>query len=91
MTFGFFSSPKLEELDRASVEHIHSITMPILIIHGEWDEIIPFEQAEVLYQNVGSKGKRLLRIPHAGHNDIMLIGMEQYFQAVKEFVSKDSG
>ena len=86
MTFGFFSSPKLEELDRASVEHIRSITMPILIIHGEWDEIIPFEQAEFLYQNVGSKDKRFLPIPKASHNDIMLIGMEQYFQAVKEFV-----
>jgi uncharacterized protein len=87
MTFGFFSSPKLEELDRASVEHIRSLTMPILIIHGEWDEIIPFEQAEFLYQNVGSKDKRFLPIPKAGHNDIMLVGMEQYFQAVKEFVS----
>ena len=87
MTFGFFSSPKLEELDRANVEHIRSITMPILIIHGEWDEIIPFEQAEFLYQNVGSKDKRFLPIPKAGHNDIMLVGMEQYFQAIKEFVS----
>ena len=81
------SFPRLEDFEKATLERIRSITMPILIIHGEWDEIIPFEQAEVIYQNIGSKDKRLLRIPNAGHNDIMLIGMEQYFQAVKEFVS----
>jgi hypothetical protein len=81
------SFPRLEDFEKATLERIRSITMPILIIHGEWDELIPFEQAEVLYQNVCSKDKRLLRIPNAGHNDIMLVGMEQYFEAVKEFVS----
>ena len=81
------SFPRLEDFEKATLERLRSITMPILIIHGEGDEIIPFEQAEVLYQNIGSKDKRLLPIPNAGHNDIMLIGMEQYFQAVKEFVS----
>jgi alpha-beta hydrolase superfamily lysophospholipase len=81
------SFPRLEDFEKANLDKIHSITMPVLIIHGEWDELIPFEQAEVFYQNVSSKDKRLLRIPQAGHNDIMLVGMEQYFQAVKEFAS----
>jgi len=26
-------------------------------------------------------------IPQSGHKDIMLVGMEQYFEAIKEFVS----
>ncbi len=82
-----FSFPRLEDFEKANLEKLKSITIPILIIHGEWDELIPFEQAEVLYQNIGSKDKKLLRIPQAGHNDLMLVGMEQYFQAVKEFVS----
>jgi len=81
------SFPRLEDFEKATLERLRSITMPILIIHGEWDEIIPFEQAEVIYQNIGSKDKRLLRIPNAGHNDIMLVGMEQYFQAISEFLS----
>ena len=83
----FITFPGLADFEKATMERIRSLALPILIIHGEWDELIPFEQAEVLYQNVGSKDKKLLRIPHAGHNDIMLVGMEQYFQAVKEFVS----
>lgn len=80
-----FESPQLNEFDKANLENITSITMPILIIHGEWDEIIPYEQAQVLYRNVGSQDKKLLTIPNAGHNDIMLIGMQQYFSAIREF------
>jgi hypothetical protein len=81
------SFPRLDDFEEATLERLRSIAMPVLIIHGEWDELIPFEQAEVLYQNAGSKDKKLLRIPGAGHNDIMLVGMEQYFEAIKEFVS----
>ncbi len=81
-----FQSVHLEEFEKANLEKIHSITMPVLLIHGERDEIIPHEQAEIFYQNVGSKDKRLLTIPGAGHNDIMLIGMREYFSAIREFV-----
>jgi alpha-beta hydrolase superfamily lysophospholipase len=83
----FSSFTRLDEFEKANLDKLRSIAIPVLIIHGEWDEIIPFEQAEIFYQNVGSKDKRLLRILHAGHNDIMLAGLEQYFQAIKEFVS----
>jgi pimeloyl-ACP methyl ester carboxylesterase len=81
------SFARLEEFEKANLDKLCSITVPVLIIHGEWDEIIPFEQALVFHENVGSKDKRLLPIPNAGHNDIMLVGMEQYFQAISEFLS----
>jgi hypothetical protein len=35
---------------------------------------------------VGSKHKKLLTVPGAGHNDILVLGMQQYFAAIKEFV-----
>jgi alpha-beta hydrolase superfamily lysophospholipase len=81
-----FESVELDEFDKANMENIRSITLPILIIHGEWDEIIPYEQARILHQNVSSQDKKLLTIPNAGHNDILLLGMEQYFSAIREFV-----
>lgn len=77
-----------EEFERANLEKIASITMPVLILHGQNDEIIPHEQAEVFFRNVGSKDKKLLTIPGAGHNDIMLIGMREYFAAIREFVAR---
>jgi pimeloyl-ACP methyl ester carboxylesterase len=78
--------PHLDEFEKASLERIHSITMPVLLIHGDHDELIPHEQARVFYQNVGSKDKRLLTIPKAGHNDIMVVAIEQYFSAIREFI-----
>ncbi len=81
------SFPRLEEFEKANLDKLRAITIPTLIIHGEWDEIIPFEQALVFHENVGSKNKRLLPIPQAGHNDIILVGMEQYFRAISEFLS----
>jgi alpha-beta hydrolase superfamily lysophospholipase len=65
--------------------------MPVLILHGQNDEIIPHEQAEVFFRNVGSKDKKLLTIPGAGHNDIMLIGMREYFAAIREFAFNHPG
>jgi len=85
-----FESAQLDEFDRANMENIGAITMPVLIIHGERDAIIPYEQAQVFYRNVGSQDKKLLTIPRAGHNDLMLIGMEQYFSSIREFVAGHS-
>ena len=83
----FPGSSLTDEFENASLERIHSITMLILIIHGEYDVIIPYEQALTLYQNIGSANKRLLTIPRAGHNDLLMLGLEQYFSAIKDFVS----
>ncbi len=86
-----FRSVRLEEFERANLEKIASITMPVLILHGQYDEVIPHEQAEVFFENVGSRDKKLLTIPGAGHNDIMLLGMRQYFQAIRDFVFNRHG
>jgi pimeloyl-ACP methyl ester carboxylesterase len=64
---------------------IRTITVPTLIIHGEYDQIIPASEGEALFHNTAAKNKRLVIIPGANHNDIMWIGKEKYFQAIKEF------
>jgi len=76
----------LENPERARVERIRSINLPVLVIHGEYDSLIPVSHAIDFYEKVGSKDKELVIIPGAGHNDIMLIGREQYFSALREFV-----
>lgn len=65
---------------------IKSIALPTLILHGEYDSIIPVTEAEDLFQNAAAKNKRLLIINNADHNDIMLVGMETYFKAIKDFI-----
>ncbi len=70
---------------------IRSITLPALIIHGERDSLIPLSEAITLHEEIGSQEKRLVIIPRADHNDVMLLGTEQYFSAIRDFVFGDSG
>ena len=47
---------------------------------------MPLEEGKELFRNAGAKDKRLVIIPDADHNDLMLVGKEQYFKAIEEFV-----
>jgi hypothetical protein len=77
-------------LDRKKVfsnrERIRSISIPTLIIHAEHDHIIPLQEGKDLYHNAGAKDKRLVIIPKANHNNIFLVGMKEYLQAMTEFI-----
>ncbi len=57
---------------------------PLLVIHAERDQLIPFSNGQALYEISPSADKRLLSIPNAGHNDILLHGLREYMRAVHE-------
>lgn len=78
--------PSSDDFEEASLERIHHIEMPVLLIHGEHDTLIPPSEALHFFENVGAKQKKLLTIPDADHNTILLVGMNQYFEAIREFV-----
>lgn len=74
-----------------NAEKIAGVTVPTLIIHGENDVLIPPRDGEELFRHSGAEDKRLLLIPGAGHNDLMLMGQTEYFAAIRAFVWGDSG
>jgi pimeloyl-ACP methyl ester carboxylesterase len=78
----------LEKIDQEWMERIEKIFLPVLIIHGELDSLVPLQNAKDIYQFLGAKDKQLLVIPSATHNDIMLVGFKDYFKAIQEFVEK---
>ena len=67
---------------------VREITTPVLIIHGEYDTLVPLEEAETLIEQIGSDEKELFVIPGANHNDIMFVGLKQYFEVIKKFIDK---
>jgi len=69
---------------------IRSVYQPTLIIHGENDQIIPVQEGQELYQNSAAREKRLLIIPGADHNDVMVVRQEDYFQAIEDLVTGHS-
>ena len=61
--------------------------MPALVIHGEYDNLVPFTEGQLIYDHLASVDKQLVMIPRASHNDIMFMDMHRYFAAIEEFVS----
>ena len=78
----------LDAIDRQCLDMVREITTPVLIIHGEYDTLVPLEEAETLSEQIGSNEKELIIIPGANHNDIMFVGLKQYFEAIKRFIDK---
>ncbi|MGE0601682.1 MAG: alpha/beta hydrolase [Dehalococcoidia bacterium] len=65
---------------------LRSIQLPCLMIHGEYDDLIPLATAREVYDLLESSDRKMLVIPNAGHNDIVWVGAQQYFAAIAEFV-----
>jgi len=76
-----------EELHRRHLERLRLITLPLLMIHGEHDELVPLESALELQEAVSSTQKSLVVIAGAGHNDLFYLGLEEYMAAIKGFVA----
>jgi hypothetical protein len=66
---------------------LRSVFTPTLIIHGEHDSLVPLEQGSELYENSAAKDKRLVIIPNADHNNLFIVGKEQYYGAIRKFVT----
>ncbi|MCI0856062.1 MAG: alpha/beta hydrolase [Chloroflexi bacterium] len=85
------SPERVEKLADALSARIRAIELPALIIHGELDSLIPVSVGIELHQEIGSEDKRLVIIPGAEHNDIMMVGTDQYFSAIEDFVVPNQG
>jgi hypothetical protein len=75
-----------EEEGFRNVDKIRTYDKPTLIIHAEYDHIIPFSDGQALHEACTAPQKILVKIPGANHNDIFARGFKQYMAAIKEFV-----
>jgi pimeloyl-ACP methyl ester carboxylesterase len=71
-----------------NLDKIAHIATRTLFIHGERDWIIPIADAEALHEASAATEKSLVRIPGAGHNDLMLVGQRAYFEAIAAFCGR---
>lgn len=75
-----------EERGFRNVDKVREFDKPLLVIHAELDHIIPFSDAQALYDASRSRDKTLLKIRGANHNDIFARGLMEYMSAVKKLV-----
>ena len=82
--------PELSQSTYDNIGKIHLIRAPLLFIHGEYDEAIPVEMGQRLYESAQSP-KRFLLIPGSGHNDTYVVGGFDYFHQWQMFLEECLG
>ncbi len=77
-----------EEQGTRNQEKMGNISMPTLILHAEHDQIIPFDDAELLLAANRDPCKVLVKILNANHNDIQIQGGKNYFDAINDLLQR---
>jgi fermentation-respiration switch protein FrsA (DUF1100 family) len=67
-----------------SLRRIERLQCPLLVVHGEADEVVPASHGERLYA-VAPEPKSLRTVPGVGHNDLVSLAGDQYAKAVAEW------
>lgn len=78
---GFFLS------DNSSVDAIEHISAPVLIMHSDTDDFIPFKMSQDLYDNKSGE-KSFYVIKGGKHGHALEAGKEEYKEAIVEFLEK---
>lgn len=63
------------------------VDVPVLVLHGDRDSIIPLEMGKAVY-DAAREPKEFYRVPGADHNDLYLIGGEDYFERFLHFARR---
>lgn len=66
---------------------IPALRAPLLVIHGEEDEIIPFAMGRKLFE-LAPEPKQFWAVPGAGHNDIAETGGKAYVDRLRRFYAE---
>jgi fermentation-respiration switch protein FrsA (DUF1100 family) len=68
-----------------SYSKIKRVKVPLLVLHGDKDDVVPFESGYTLFK-AAHEPKKFCAIAGAMHNDTYLVGGEGYFAAIDEFI-----
>ncbi len=68
-----------------AVEQVRDLHLPLLVVVGDQDEIVPVDLSRRLYA-AAQEPKRFLAIPGAGHNDPALLDGDRFVAALTAFL-----
>jgi uncharacterized protein len=66
---------------KSTIGRVHA---PLLIIHGDADEIVPFSQGQAVFA-AANPPKQLWRVPGAHHNDLLYVAGQEYIPRLRDF------
>jgi carboxylesterase len=65
------------------------IKIPVCIVQGEKDPIVPFATADHLYKKLGSSRKKLITSPSGKHHICYSDDCNDWFEEVLQFMQDD--
>ena len=70
------------------LSHVHKGLPPIFSVHGDKDQLVPYNQAVMLHEALTKAGvpNQLMTIPGGRHGGFTKAEMEKIFAAIKEFL-----
>jgi len=71
-------------------ERVRAISVPVLVVHGTRDEIVPVEMGREILEAAGEWGE-WYPVPGAGHNDVFWVGGQEYFRTLAAFIRGSTG
>ena len=76
----------------SSERKLRGIAAPLLVLHSEADEIIPFAQAEACLRAAGSVQKQLHKFGDgSAHNDLVMRHTALYTRVLADFLRRAAG
>jgi hypothetical protein len=72
-----------------SIEKMRSLQVPVLLIHGTADPVVPYDMSQRLYQAAPQR-KELLLIPQGGHFQIYRRDGKSHLEAISKFFGAPS-
>jgi len=70
-----------------NLEKVRKIKSPLLVLHGDHDEVVPFAQGKKVF-DAAPEPKSFYTIVGAGHNNTYIVGGERYFLTLKEHIER---
>ncbi len=74
------------------IEHVDQIKIPVLLIHGTDDTVVPYEQSQVMFDALQKAGKtvELVKLKHEDHHLLVGDTRLQMLQATMAFLQKNN-
>lgn len=85
VVFPFLPARWLVRTRYDNLRKVGRLAMPLLVLHGDRDEVVPFAQGRRLFE-AAPMPKRFFAIAGAGHNDTYFVGGEAYWKALADFL-----
>jgi len=88
---GTIAEDHLENI--SPITHVKNVQIPILLIHGEYDEVVPISQSENMYEELKDAGKQvtLVELNKGDHYLSNGINRMEALKAIDKFIMNNIG